>query len=88
MVLYSIRQFHDNDLGLAEVGELLDVEQLVPEPTVEGLDEGVSHGEPGSCRCCGYPTAGTTREALRGSSRDRCPSLDTPVRLAWPSVLR
>jgi hypothetical protein len=34
----------DNDLGLAEVGELLDIEQLVSKPAVEGFDEGVLPG--------------------------------------------
>ena len=31
----------DNDLGLEQGGELLDVEQLVADAAVEGLDEGV-----------------------------------------------
>ena len=38
----------DNDLGIDEVDELLDVEQFVAEAAVEGLDEGVL---PGGCRC-------------------------------------
>ena len=38
----------DNDFGFQERGELLDVEQLVAYAAVEALDEGFSHGEPGS----------------------------------------
>src|SRR5438270_920953 len=37
----------DNDLSLAEIGEVLDVEQLVAYSTVEGLDEGVLPGRAG-----------------------------------------
>jgi hypothetical protein len=37
----------DNDVGLAEVGEVFDVEQLVTDPAVEGLDEGVLPGRAG-----------------------------------------
>lgn len=38
----------DEDFCLGDRAELLDVQQLVAEPAVEGLDERFSHGEPGS----------------------------------------
>ena len=38
----------DDDLGLEEAAELLEVQQLVAGLAVEALDERVDHGEPSS----------------------------------------
>jgi hypothetical protein len=38
----------NHDLGHGQAGELLEVEQLVADSSVERLDIGFSHGAPGS----------------------------------------
>ena len=45
----------DNDLSLEQRGELLEVEQLVADPAVEGLDEGVLPRDPGSMNAVWVP---------------------------------
>jgi hypothetical protein len=45
---YSVRQSAGQDLGFEKCVELLDGQQLVADAAAVGLDQGFSHGEPGS----------------------------------------
>ncbi len=61
----------DNDLGLQQGAELLDVEQLVTYPAVEALDEGVPPTAiPAPCRPSPCPPGGTSRAEPTRSSPD------------------